>query len=319
MRRQISSGLVASLSLAVASFSVACLDAHPGRSAGGIEGAGEVCGLLETDVSNHYGSFADVTVTNTDTHLIVEVAASKSGLNLLDAYLDATAGNITSSSGGYINYAWFPHQAHYADGEATSHTFVIPLGDIPGLGDTCGASIKVAVFVKFKQHNADGTSQNASGWAAGPNTCEFNWDGCSWSDYDFCDCTPPEEDQGCTRTRGYWGTHNEFARQRGLRVDWPAPMDELDELCGQTLLSILNSSSEGGNVWQIVAAQYIAAQLNLAAGASSTDAVDIALATAEEYLASCDGGSAISDADALDAKDILDAYNNGDLGPGHCD
>ena len=320
MRRHVHPGLSAGLSLALASLSVACLDAHPGRSAGQVEG--ELCGLLETEVVNHYGSFADVTVSNTDTHLIVEVAASLPDRYLIEAYLDATTGAITSNSTGYINYAWFPHQITYPDGEVTSHIFEIPLAEIEGLGDTCGAAVNVALYVKFKQHNPDGTLQVAKGWAVGPGECPLNLkdpDVCSWTTYDFCDCTPPEEDHGCTRTQGYWGTHNEFGKNRPLMIDWPAPYDENDELCGMTLLSILKSSSEGGNTWIIVATQYIAARLNIAAGASSTDAVDGALATAEEYLSACGFASTVSDADALAAKDILDAYNNGQIGPGHCD
>jgi hypothetical protein len=121
--------------------------------------------------------------------------------------------------------------------------------------------------------------------------------------------------EGCTLTQGYWKTHNEFASNRGLAVDWPAPYDELDQMCGQSLLDIFNVAPKG-DAWYILAHQYIAASLNAASGAS-TDSIGAELDEAGDLLAASCGG--VTDRDrALELAELLDAYNNGLLGPEHC-
>jgi hypothetical protein len=136
---------------------------------------------------------------------------------------------------------------------------------------------------------------------------------------DDCEPPPPEEETGCTLTQGYWKTHNEYATAPGLVSDWPAPHDEDDVMCGQTLLDILDTPS-GGDAWNILAHQYIAAILNVASGASTPDAVDDALAGAEAWLlANCGGVPASEAPEAIEMAELLDRYNHGDVGPGHCD
>ncbi|HLU65346.1 MAG TPA: hypothetical protein VKZ63_03695 [Kofleriaceae bacterium] len=314
-----------SVSLALACLAAGCLDLEPGRSSGQIEG--EVCGLQITDVVNTHGdAFAQVTVSSSDTHLIVQVDATMQDALLLDLYLDATTGAITAASGGFVNYFYFPHQVHFAGGPLpASHTFEIPLAEVGLSEGSCGGAINVALFAKVRFTDVIG---GTSGWAQGPGDCPQNHaDTCSWLSFELCECPPPppppppppQDDHGCTRTQGYWKTHNEHARPRPLRVDWPAPHDEDDLLCGRTLLSIL-TTPPGGDAWLIVAHQAIAAALNVAAGASTTEGVDAALAGAEQFLlATCDGVPASEAGEALALKDILDAYNSGDIGPGHCD
>jgi hypothetical protein len=124
---------------------------------------------------------------------------------------------------------------------------------------------------------------------------------------------------GCTRTQGYWKTHNEYATAPGLVLDWPAPYDEDDLLCGMTLLSILETPPRG-DAWLILAHQYIAALLNIASGASSTPEVDAALASARAWLlAHCGGVPASQAGDALEWAYLLERYNSGAIGPGSCD
>src|SRR5688500_7780641 len=88
------------------------------------------------------------------------------------------------------------------------------------------------------------------------------------------DCTgddcPDGGGDGCTLTQGYWKNHNELRTQRRQRLDWPAPLDEAQLLCGQKLLDILNTVPRG-EAWYILAHQYIAASLNAASGASTDD------------------------------------------------
>lgn len=147
-----------------------------------------------------------------------------------------------------------------------------------------------------------------------PDTCG---DGtCSEGEDCEADCG---EDAGCTRTLGYWKTHNEHRQNRSQQIDWPAPLDEDDTLCDQALLSILQTPSRG-DAWVILAHQYIAARLNVASGASRPDQVDQALADAEAFLlANCGGVPAGTAPDAIEMAETLDAYNHGTIGPGHCD
>ena len=153
-----------------------------------------------------------------------------------------------------------------------------------------------------------------------PEDCDDECTDCCHPEDECCgsDCAP-EEETGCTLTQGYWKTHNEHATSAGLQADWPAPYDEDDLLCGQTLLAILETAPQG-DAWIILAHQFIAARLNLASGASTTDEVDAALASADTWLlANCGGAPASESADALEWAETLDRYNHGAIGPGHCD
>ena len=95
--------------------------------------------------------------------------------------------------------------------------------------------------------------------------------------------------------------------------------DEDDLLCGQRLLSILRTPPRG-DAWIILAHQYIAASLNVASGASSPSSVDGALADASAFLlANCGGAAASAAPEAIALAELLDSYNHGAIGPGHCD
>jgi hypothetical protein len=132
------------------------------------------------------------------------------------------------------------------------------------------------------------------------------------ADDDDCDCDTDtgaigddgDDGDGCTLTQGYWKNHQ----------PWPI----IDPgLCGQSWDDILHTPPKG-DAWFIVAHQWIAASLNVAAGAAVTPEVQAALAAAELYLEDC-SIDADEHADALAASELLDDYNNGAVGPGHCD
>lgn len=109
---------------------------------------------------------------------------------------------------------------------------------------------------------------------------------------------------GCTLTQGYWKNHQ------------PWPIADAG-LCGASWDDILHTPPKG-DAWYIVAHQWIAATLNVASGAAVTPEVQAALDAAEGYLADCEI-SKDEKADALAASELLDDYNNGAVGPGHCD
>ena len=130
--------------------------------------------------------------------------------------------------------------------------------------------------------------------------------------------------QGCTLTQGYWKTHSD----RG-----PAPYDDAwlnigplqeDTLffkSGKTWYTVF-WTAPAGNAYYILAQQYMAAKLNILNGASSTPAVDAAIAGAEAlFNAQGINDTTLSRAErtaALAYASTLDQYNNGLIGPGHC-
>lgn len=139
----------------------------------------------------------------------------------------------------------------------------------------------------------------------------------SWTVHVFVPC-----DFGCTLTPGYWKTHLEFG---------PAPYDDTWAqllngastpffLSGQTYYGVLWTPPRG-NAYYILAHHYIAAELNILNGAWSTPEVDAAMAWAETFFNTYTPESKLTKSErsqVLYYADILDQYNNGDIGPGHC-
>ena len=120
---------------------------------------------------------------------------------------------------------------------------------------------------------------------------------------------PPSE--GCTLTQGWYKTHSS---------QWPSgaltPSTPFDG--GASLLTILNTPPKGSQ-YIILAHQYITALLNIQGGASVTPEVQDALDTAADYFAGGGAGTGDSTVDISGVSTILDNYNNGLVGPGHCD
>lgn len=120
-----------------------------------------------------------------------------------------------------------------------------------------------------------------------------------------CEGSDEREPSGCTYTQGYWENHG----------DWPATAQV--DFCGFSGLELLMLPVEG-NAWMNLAHQFIAAELNVANGASTTCDLDVAMHEAQQLLEKCE---LVDDADisaALQLAAMLDDYNNGEIGPGHC-
>lgn len=135
--------------------------------------------------------------------------------------------------------------------------------------------------------------------------------------------TPPTT--GCTLTQGYWKTHSEFG---------PAPYDNTWAqlangastpffLSGQSWIEVFGTSP-AGNAYYTLAHQYMAAVLNGLAGANQS-AVQSALASAatlfNTYTPAQIGvlkGSNALRKQFVALAETLDDYNNGLIGPGHC-
>jgi hypothetical protein len=129
---------------------------------------------------------------------------------------------------------------------------------------------------------------------------------------------------GCTLTQGYWKTHSDQG---------PAPYDDawknlgaLEESTlffnsGMTWLGVFKTPVRG-NVFFQLADQYMAAKLNILNGASGTTAVNAAITGAETLFGSLGTGvTTIPMAQRAQASTwatLLDNYNTGLTGPGHC-
>jgi hypothetical protein len=139
------------------------------------------------------------------------------------------------------------------------------------------------------------------------------------------DVTVPCEG-GCTLTPGYWKTHSEYG---------PAPYDDTLALLsdgadtpflgtGSTYYEVLNTPPTGGNAYLILAHAYIAAELNVLNGASIPPDVlaswNQATTLLETYETDVDipKREKADRAFAISLATILDDYNNGLTGPGHC-
>ncbi len=128
---------------------------------------------------------------------------------------------------------------------------------------------------------------------------------------------------GCTLTQGYWKTHSD----RG-----PAPYDTTWALLGGLGEDTIfyNSgktwyqvfwTAPAGNPYYILAHQYMAAKLNILNGAASTASVDSTLASAETFFTANTPSTSFSKtqkAQLTSWANILDQYNRGITGPGHC-
>jgi hypothetical protein len=130
---------------------------------------------------------------------------------------------------------------------------------------------------------------------------------------------------GCTLTQGYWKTHSEYG---------PAPYDDTWAMLsngadtpffgtGYSYYEILWMAPKGGNAYLILAHQYIAAELNQLNGAYVPPEVQDAMDQAEALLIEYEGKLSIPKkggdrALAIELYGLLDDYNNGLIGPGHC-
>lgn len=110
--------------------------------------------------------------------------------------------------------------------------------------------------------------------------------------------------QDCTYTQGFWKNHPDAWSTDGA-------------LCGEDWLTILRVPPRG-DAFYIAAHQWIAATLNVANGASTTQEVDEALARLESAFGSCSIPREDRERVLADMT-LLDHYNNGLEGPGHCD
>lgn len=144
--------------------------------------------------------------------------------------------------------------------------------------------------------------------------------------------------EGCTLTQGYWKTHNDSFKggaptdetwQLLGDVDGDGTVEGEGEtffLSGQTFFQVMWTAPKGNSYYNL-AHQYIAARLNILAGADPS-AVQSVLASATglfgaytpDQVAALKGkGGKELRAQFIELAGVLGSYNEGQIGPGHCD
>lgn len=131
---------------------------------------------------------------------------------------------------------------------------------------------------------------------------------------------PPPPPSYCTLTQGYWKNHTE---------DWDNGEKYVDAgdtfyNSGYSYIDIMNMPPKGGNAYLQLAHQFIAASLNVnGTSGSGVAAVDAALAGADAYFAGAAAGipspTGATKTQLQSWASTLDQFNNGLIGPGHCD
>ncbi len=126
----------------------------------------------------------------------------------------------------------------------------------------------------------------------------------------------------CTLTQGYWKTHSQLGPAK-YDPAWTniGPLQEqtIFFLSGQTWYQVFNTPV-AGNAYYNLAHQYMAAKLNVLDGATAPAEVLNALSSAEALfnVYAPAGVNNSNKSQFISLAGILDSYNNGLIGPGHC-
>jgi hypothetical protein len=128
---------------------------------------------------------------------------------------------------------------------------------------------------------------------------------------------------GCTLTQGYWKNHADPNRKQ-FDATWnliPGAAQGSFMNTGMTWIGVFNTAP-AGNAFYTLAHQYMAARLNVLAGAHAAPAVQTAISSATALFASLPAASTtLTAAQTKTARTLattLDNYNNGLMGTPHC-
>jgi len=143
--------------------------------------------------------------------------------------------------------------------------------------------------------------------------------------------TTVKKDPGCTLTQGYWKTHSVYGPASKPDDTWNevGGPDANFFLSNQTWLQVFNTSVSGNSYYQL-AHQYMAAYLNTLHGAMVPDEVQNALDDSKSIFEIRTPGDFVKvKGKTIATKEeistmvtlasILVSYNEGLIGPGHCD
>lgn len=262
-------------------------------------------------------TFGVVSISNTSTMLIISVDLTQTEYDLCDIQIfaepyKACCDMVPFDYRGRLFLERFPFQQQVMTCSKQA-TFTIDTSSIQCF--TCEGHQLLHMIIALQLMTA---SDEVIGFAKGSDV--IAWKCCpKFYDlvYDFCCEGTSHCEGGCTLTQGYWKNHT------GPN-DWPAPYDPAtSSLCGGLFTTILDTPPAGGDAWYILAHQWIAATLNVANGACVTSDVASALSASETLLLAYCGTENIpanspDGQEATSLSTLLDDYNNGIIGPGHC-
>jgi hypothetical protein len=258
----------------------------------------------------------NVKITNTNTEVKIDVnSLSTQGwfIKAYHVYVGTTA--VPTTPSGNPAPGQFPYKDTFNDLQS-GFIITIPFSE---LSLSCESNLYIAIHTEMvKLDENQNEVQTETGWGYGINAFgSGNWGW--WIGYEMC-CGGggAGAEVGCTYTQGYWRNHNKYASNENQKIAWP--LDEDTMYCNQTWLDILKTPPAGGNAWYILGKQLIAAKLNIAKGASSGAMIDQAINHGEALMiGNCTSIPTEMRQTALDYASILDSYNNGYTGPGHCE
>ncbi len=144
-----------------------------------------------------------------------------------------------------------------------------------------------------------------------------------------------EEEDGCSHTIGYWKTHAGFGPQADMVTQYlpiwlgdpgdPGDVKSIPVTTAAIAVDVLKMKTYGTNSNGITKlyAQLLGTKLNLASGAGGSVVAD-AIDAADAFLTDHDwmDWENLSEEDrdmVMGWQGMFDDYNNGDIGPGHCD
>jgi len=127
---------------------------------------------------------------------------------------------------------------------------------------------------------------------------------------------------GCTLTQGYWKNHTGEWNQTSDPNTASFITSSSFFNSARTYIVIMNTPPAGGNAYLQLAHQYIAARLNRGEGASAPANVVAAINSATTYFSGAPAGIP-NPTGSLRTQlqtwaTLLDNYNKGLVGPGHC-
>jgi hypothetical protein len=288
----------------------------------------------ETDSGNDFGNWRYATKSGFKWHDFnedgvwdaIEPALTGWTIELWDVNdLSAPVASTTTDANGYYEFASVEPGKDYAVCE------VLSLGYFQTF--PTGTTTPPADESIFDCTTALGATYGPFGYAFSPKS------GDEFLENDFGNVEP----QGCTLTQGYWKTHSIYGPAGPSDDGWyteagtyppgaagpDAPLFD----SGLTWLEAFNTPPSGGNAWFILSHQWMAAYLNFynGAGSGGTDVVQW-ITDGADLLMKYDAGGPETIGENLIPKDATDDraeaiwlagmlgdYNEGAIGPGHCD
>lgn len=278
------------------------------------EQATQACGDITT-VTLYAGQTIDagtVTIWNDSTDLYVKFSTTGGWvMNETHVHVAATVDGIPQRNGNPIPGQFAYKTVH--DPAVTEYTYKIALDEFVG-----GQSIVVAAHASLSLLDEDGNViQQETGWGDGPPFPGRNW--ATYIEFTVQICESGGE--GCTLTQGYWRTHSSYGPAH-YDPNWATVGEDTPFFSSNETWYSALWVEPNGDAYYILAQQYIAAVLNVNNGASTTASVDTAMTDSFNWFGAHDPGVPASSTDGQTAvflSHILDDYNNGFIGPGHCE